>query len=361
MTPTGRDRLDWETAGGGARTGEDVPVTSEPRDEVAPGVPARERILPEDRARAARPRSRPARPESGERARRPRRESEEREVRAEDPEFTPETNALLTEELREVVGRDRVRVPAQRPHPSRGQVPQKGSASAYVNEHRFVVIRTAAIVLTFGAIVALATGDWWILPLAAAVHALGTMTVMLTIIRMTTVTEHPSPEVAAAMAEEGVSSPDERFTQMVDEFSEEAKGKRGAGEVLSPGYNERSADAQAQPATAAAEQSSAITPTAQPSRPGGAGGAPEVIIWVTAGALLVLSLVLPAVEGGGWLWLLTAVMVPLLVGWVMVERLYITRAGELHLRGRGPLVTIVLSTAIAVAVFCAVVALAFQH
>lgn len=64
--------------------------------------------------------------------------------------------------------------------------------------------------LTFGVVVSLATGKWWVLPLAAGVHALGTMTVTLSIIRVTTVSEHPAPDVAAALVEEGVRNPDGR-------------------------------------------------------------------------------------------------------------------------------------------------------
>jgi hypothetical protein len=37
--------------------------------------------------------------------------------------------------------------------------------------HRFQLIRTSAIVLIFGAVVALSTGKSWLLPLAAGVHA----------------------------------------------------------------------------------------------------------------------------------------------------------------------------------------------
>ncbi len=39
-------------------------------------------------------------------------ETERRFVRSEDPELTPEANRLLTEDLREVVGRDEVEGPA---------------------------------------------------------------------------------------------------------------------------------------------------------------------------------------------------------------------------------------------------------
>lgn len=222
-------------------------------------------------------------------------------------------------------------------------------------------IRTSAIVLTFGAIVALLTNDWWVLALAAGVHALGTMTVGLTIIRVTTTTEHPSPTVAAAMAEEGVSNPDERFSRMVEEFRSEPE--RGTSEVISPGFNERETPADTDTAGAAAEQSSAMTPTGQPSEPAGSGGTPDALVWATMVSLLVLSIALPPLTTGGWMWLVTAVMVPLLVGWAIFQRVMITRRNQLHeaMQGRRPLIAIVVSTALAVAVFCAVVAFAFQH
>jgi hypothetical protein len=136
------------------------------------------------------------------------------------------------------------------------------------------------------------------------VHALGTMTVTLTITRMTTISEHPSPEVAAALAEEGVTNPDEHFSRMVEEFREQPDGiadERGATEVISPGFNERTVPADEATAEGSVEQSSAITPTSQPSRPAGEGGAPDVLIWATTFSLFVLSIVVPATGGGGWL------------------------------------------------------------
>ena len=78
-------------------------------------------------------------------------------------------------------------------------------------------------------------------------------------------------------------------------------------------------------------------------------------------SLLVLSLVLPALTGGGWMWLLAAVMVPLIAGWAVMQRVMITRRNQLHLQGRGPIVAIIVCTAAGVAAFCALVAFAFQH
>jgi hypothetical protein len=340
MASSRPERLSWEYQDG-PEAGHDVPITSPPREEAKPGVPSRpSRDLepgPRDRSHSA---------------------FEEREVRAEDPELSPETNQRLTEELRDVVGAERVRVPVDRPHATRGDAPHQQGFVAHMNQHRFQLIRATAIALTFGAILSLATGVWWLLPLAAGVHALGTMTVVLTIVRMTTIPEHVSPEVEAAMAEEGVRNPDERFSRMVEEFSDKDEG--GATEVLSPGHNERSADAAFDTARASGEQSAAITPTSQPSEPA-SGGAPDFLIWSTAISLAVFCIVLPPTAGGGWYWLVTAITLPLIVAWMVMQRLMITRRGDLQIQGRAPVIAIILCTAAAVAGFCAIVAFAFAH
>ena len=88
---------------------------------------------------------------------------QEREVRAEDPQLSVETNARLTEELRATLGTDRVRVPADRPRASQGEESARRQ-------------------------------------------------------------EHPAPHVAAAMVEQGVSSPDDRFSEMVDGFRPQTSG-----------------------------------------------------------------------------------------------------------------------------------------
>jgi hypothetical protein len=319
-----------------------VPITSPPREEDKPGVPS----------------SQP--PGNGGDGRGDRADSgyEEREVRAEDPELSPETNQRLTEELRDVVGEERVRVRADRPRATRGEQPHQHGFIANLNQHRFQLIRATAIALTFGAILSLVTGVWWLLPLAAGVHALGTMTVVMTVLRVTTISEHPSPTVEAAMAEEGVKNPDEHFSRMVEEFRDTEES--GATEVISPGHNERTADAEFDTARASGEQSSAMTPTSQPSEPA-SGGTPDFLIWSTGLSLAVLSIVLPAAEGGSWLWLLPAVMLPLIGAWMVMQRLMMTRKGQLHVQGRGPVLAIIICTAIAVAVFCAIVAIAFAH
>jgi|GEM_PF-3643377 len=283
---------------------------------------------------------------------------EQREVRADDPTLSPEVNRRLTAELREVVGAERVRVPAGRPHPSRGERAGRGTLLEYMTMHRMVLVLSFVGALTFGAIIALITNDWWLLVLATGVHALATMTVALTAVRMTTLSEHPSPELAAALVEEGVSSPDELFSRMVAEFR--AEPQHGVAEVISPGHNERTVPALEDTAAAAAEQSSAMTPSSGPSASGGQGGAPDVLMWTVAAVLLALSIAVPPFMGGGWMWLLPGVVAPLVAGWVVLQRLMIARPERLQVRGRLPLVAIVVCTAAAVAIFCTVVAVAYS-
>lgn len=285
--------------------------------------------------------------------------TETREVAAADPHLSAETNARLTEELRETVGTERVEVPVERPRASHGEQRQAPGLFGWLNESRLELLRGTVIVLTFAAIVALVTNRWWVLPIAAGVHALGTMSVFLAAVRLTTLTEHPAPDVAAALSEEGISSPDEYFSKMVDEFR--ATPERGASEVLSPGNEERTADPLDDPAEAGAEQSSAPTPTSAPSEPVKGGGAPDFIIWSVIVSLLVVSVLVPAIDGGGRLWLLTAVMVPALGGWVAYQSALARGSDAVRIRGRAPYVVIVGCTVIAVAVFCTIVALAFPH
>jgi hypothetical protein len=329
------ERRDWEYAGGA-----DVPVTSEPRDEEAPGVPAR------------------GRRHRGDHADRGRRNAETRAVEVAEPQLSPETNARLTQEVRDVVGTDRVEVPRERPHPSRGEgVPRRGIL-AYLGVQRPMVLGSFAGALVVGAIIALITRTWWVLPLAAGVHALATMTIVAIIIRMTTTIEHPSPELAATLSAEGIRNPDELFSRLIDEFSPENRADRA--DIASPA-NERDVEADAAPGRATVEQSTALSPNAGPSRPARGGGAPDWIIWTVAVALFGVSIAIPATLGGGAMWYLTAVMVPLLAGWVLFQHQLAANGGDVRVRGRKPVAVIVVCTAAAVAVFCAVVALAFSH
>jgi membrane protein implicated in regulation of membrane protease activity len=67
---------------------------------------------------------------------------------------------------------------------------------------RMLVVFTFATFLVVGGVVALATGSWWVLPLAVGVHAVGTAFVSLVIFRALESHEKPDPTTEARLDEE---------------------------------------------------------------------------------------------------------------------------------------------------------------
>jgi hypothetical protein len=288
-------------------------------------------------------------------------ELEDREVTVADPQLSEDANRRLTEEVREVVGADHVQVPSDRPHPSQGERPASSGLLAFLSTNRLILVITFMVFLAIGAIVSLSTGSWWFLPLAAGIHALGTMTVVAVVVRMTTNMERPSPSAVAMLEEEGVRNPEERFSRMVAEFTHGED--RSSAEVLSSGANQRTVAADENPLLAAKEQQSAMTPSAGASRAAGRGALPAAMSWAVVLALAAISIIVPAVAGGGWLWLLTAVILPIAGAWILLQRIMDREdhKAEAALKSRHLPVGIVSATALSVAVFCAIVALALHH
>ncbi len=184
---------------------------------------------------------------------------ERREVRSQDPSLSPEANRILTEELRQAVGRDAVEVPAARAHAEREPHGGHGALAVVWNEHRLPAAMGLLSVLVFGAILALTTGSWWFLALAVALDLLSLVAVAGFALRMTTHTEHASPSATARLQEEGVEDPDALLSDLVEEYAPD--GRRGGGE--------RATSPRDDPAQATSEQRSAVTPTHDPSRPTG--------------------------------------------------------------------------------------------
>lgn len=244
---------------------------------------------------------------------------EERFVRSEDPSLTPEANRLLTEEAQRVVGRERVRVPAGTPRRHEREHATHGTLTSNLIANRQIVLITLFIALVVGGIVALATDMWWAVVLAAALHALATLAVAGGAIQMTTQTEHVAPGTAARLEEEGVGDPDRVLGELVEDFT----GTRRAGgtaQVISGGHNEQTVRADEDPARAAMEQRTSMTPTSEPGPSAGDRSAVAALPWGVTLALVVLSVVIALIEGGE-MWILPALVVPLCLGWVVMERM----------------------------------------
>jgi hypothetical protein len=148
-----------------------------------------------------------------------REQDEPREVRVADPSLSPEANRILTEELRQVVGGDTVRVPAGRKHVERERHGARSGFVVGLASNRLALGIAFLVALVVGAILSLVTDSWWFLLLALGVLALATIAVVLGVVQLTTETEHLSPSAAARLEDEGVGDPDALFSALVEEFT----------------------------------------------------------------------------------------------------------------------------------------------
>src|SRR5919204_4985312 len=122
---------------------------------------------------------------------------ERRKVVVDEPGLSDETNRALTDEVRDAVGSDEVRVPRDRPH---SRSPQRRSGfAATLSANRLILIISFLTLLVVGAVLALITGSWWWLIVPLLVHAIATIALGAGIVHATTQTEKPDPNTAARM------------------------------------------------------------------------------------------------------------------------------------------------------------------
>jgi hypothetical protein len=239
-------------------------------------------------------------------------DTEIREVVSEDPSLSPEANRVLTEEARAAVGADRVRVPRDKPHVERDRAGTHGSLAESFAANRLIIAITFGSLLVVGAIVALATGSWWAVVLAALVHAIGTFVVLTMLGSAVRQTEHASPTATALLAEEGVADPDVRLSDLVEEYS-----------GVESGENAQPDDPSQAPASAATEQRSANTPAGVPTEPAGTNSAIDRFMpkWVMAG-LMVFAVVVGALSPvlGAKFVIVPAIGLPLGGIWLLMRR-----------------------------------------
>jgi hypothetical protein len=272
-----------------------------------------------------------------------RQQTERRFVRSDDPNLSPQANAALTEELQQAVGAERVWMPADSPDPATAERAGDSAAKATVVSMRPLFIVTLLAALTVGAVVALATGSWWALVVAAAVHAVGTMVVAAGAIQLTTQIEHASPETTARLEEEGVADPDRVLSDLVEEYTGQAESSP-AGGVVSAG------DSGSQ---APAAQRRAMTPGVPAS---GDGSAVAALPWFVVTGLMVVALAAAVVEGGR-MWVAPAIMVPLGAAWIVMDRHLASRREERRSPGPGRLVIVGACVVAGVIVFLSVMRL----
>jgi hypothetical protein len=247
-----------------------------------------------------------------------------------------ETDELLERELRDAVGEDaaaramehadevraahaapgtpaaREGASSHRPVDAPGSAEPRGTLTSSITSRGPLLAVSFAAFLVIGVIVSLATGSWWALVAALVVHAIGTLLVTTTALRLTTETEHVSPELAARLEAEGVQDPDRAFTEL-------AAGAAAPGDVVRDGRNDGDARPDQDAAAAARQQRTAWTPTSDATEPAGHGNAVGAMPFaVVVGCLLVTLIV--AIVGGGVLWAVAGITWAAGAGWLLLRR-----------------------------------------
>ncbi|HEY3772052.1 MAG TPA: hypothetical protein VGL69_03590 [Solirubrobacteraceae bacterium] len=182
---------------------------------------------------------------------------EERTVEVDLPTLSADANHRLTVALRNTIGADTVRVPADRPHPSHGERPRRNPLER-MTTLKAISLGLVSVALCVGLVIATALSSEWVLTALAFVALLVTLClVTASIIALSSVPEYPDSGLVALLAEEGISDPEVRFSEMVTEFTPEVGD-----------HEERHTSPQDDPARAIAEQQGALTATSGPSASG---------------------------------------------------------------------------------------------
>ncbi|MGH2910221.1 MAG: hypothetical protein ACRDK8_13100 [Solirubrobacteraceae bacterium] len=182
---------------------------------------------------------------------------EERAVEVELPTLTADANHRLTVALREIIGADSVRVPADRPRPSHGERPPTNQLQR-MTTLKAVTLGLISVAVCVALVIVTALSGQWALTALAFVALLVTLTLVTwSIIALASVAEFPDPGLVALLAEQGIGDPEVRFSEIVMEFTPETGD-----------HEERRTAVQDDPARAIAEQRQALTATSGPSRSG---------------------------------------------------------------------------------------------
>jgi hypothetical protein len=182
---------------------------------------------------------------------------EERTVEVNLPTLTEDANHRLTVALRDVIGADTVSVPADRPRPSQGDRP-RASVLQRMTTLKAIALGLIAVTLGVAFVIFTALSHDWLLTGIAFVVLLGSLMVVTTaIIELASVEEYPDPGIVALLAEQGISDPEIRFSEIVMEFTPEVGD-----------HEERHTSVNDDPARALAEQRGALTPTSGPTESG---------------------------------------------------------------------------------------------
>jgi len=155
--------------------------------------------------------------------------TEKRRVESHDPTLSDHANRLLTDELRQVVGAESVTVPLARHDAAGDRHATHSPGVADLINVRMGLVVTAFVLLISGGVVVVAAGGTVALVVVTAALVACVAVIVWVVGRMTDEREHPSPQLSAALEEEGVGDPDRLLTDLADEYRGSPASKRDGG------------------------------------------------------------------------------------------------------------------------------------
>ena len=145
-------------------------------------------------------------------------------MRSSDPGLSAEANALLTRELRDIIGSDEVEVPIDRADPAHRRHLRHTPWVADLIDSRVGWLFTLLAAVCVAAIIAIVSNSVVVLIVAIAVLGATTLLAVRLLQDLGSEAEHPSPETAALLEAEGVGDPDRLLQDLVDEFRPPTEG-----------------------------------------------------------------------------------------------------------------------------------------
>lgn len=148
------------------------------------------------------------------------REQQERQSHA-------EARDMLRGELREVVGTEAAERAERRGALDEAIEGRPKTIEGVLSESRELIAISFFVAIVVGAVIALISGAWWIIFVALALHAIGTVVVVGTALTLATRGESPDPRTAAALEARGVSDPDAALDHAVEVATDGRQGRDG--------------------------------------------------------------------------------------------------------------------------------------
>ncbi len=142
-----------------------------------------------------------------------------RTVESTDPSLSAESNRLVTQELRRVIGRDRVSLPNGAADHRSEQHATHSSLMAAALSIKFEIFLVGLIVAMATLIaVSMALESWFLMAFSFALLFPAAALVATSVMKLFDDHEHLDPDTAARLSAEGVGDPDHMFNELVHDF-----------------------------------------------------------------------------------------------------------------------------------------------